>query len=114
MLKKVALLLALLMAVYLVLVFGGFPYPVSVRLDGHVLHGPIGLIGGVLEFVTVSVVLFCVAILLAFVFAGVGLVVLGSLVLAGVVVVCVTLPLTWPILVPLFVIWLFCALAKSG
>jgi hypothetical protein len=65
-------------------------------------------------FLVATVVLFCVAILLAFVFAGIGLVVLGSLVLVGLILVAVAFPLLLPLLLPLFIVWAFVVWIRRG
>jgi hypothetical protein len=59
-----------------------------------------------------AVILFCVAILLAFVFAGVGLIVLGVFVLVGLILAAIALPFLLPLLIPLFLVWLFCSIVR--
>lgn len=54
------------------------------------------------------------AILLAFVFAGVGLVVLGVLALVALILVGAAFPFLLPLLIPLFIVWAFCAGARRG
>ena len=61
-----------------------------------------------------TVILFCVAILLAFVFAGVGLVIVGSLALVVVILAAVSLPFLLPLIIPLFIVWAFCAILRRG
>jgi hypothetical protein len=56
-----------------------------------------------------TVILFCVALLLAFVFAGVGLIVVGCFALVGLILAAVALPFLLPLLIPLFIVWLFCS-----
>jgi hypothetical protein len=60
------------------------------------------------------VALFCSAILLAFVFAGIGLILLGVLVLAGMVAAWYAFPVLLPLLIPLFLIWIFVAALRSS
>jgi hypothetical protein len=64
------------------------------------------------------VALFCAAILLVFVFAGIGLIGLSALVLAGHVAARLAFPFLLPLLIPLLIIWLFVAAVhgrgKSG
>jgi hypothetical protein len=77
---------------------------ISIIVNGQKLVGPAKL---ATEGVLVAVVaLFCVAILLAFVFAGVGLIVLGALVLAGLVAAWLTFPFLLPLLIPLSLVWI--------
>ena len=70
-------------------------------------------IEGLIEAVVGTAALFLTAIVLIAVFAGVGFVVFGTLILAGLILLFATLPLTWPILLSLFVIWMFCTLARG-
>jgi uncharacterized membrane protein YphA (DoxX/SURF4 family) len=61
-----------------------------------------------------TVVLFCVAILVTFVLAGVGLVILGCLVLVGLILAAVAFPFLLPLLIPLFIVWAFAAGVRRG
>jgi hypothetical protein len=70
-------------------------------------------IEGLIEVVAGAAALFLTAIILITVFAGVGFIVLGMFVLVGLVVLFVTLPLTWPILALLLIIWMVCTLARG-
>jgi hypothetical protein len=108
MLKKLALILAVLLVASLLWYLVALPYGSFITVNGRMITGPLGAVLG--EILT-AVVLFCVAILLAFVFAGVGLIVLGSLVLVGFILAAVALPFLLPILVPLFVVWAVCVFA---
>ena len=45
---------------------------------------------------------------------GVGLVVLGALAFVGVIVIAVSLPLLPLLMIPLFIVWLFCAMLRKG
>ena len=65
-------------------------------------------------FVYAAVVLFGVGILLVFVFTGVGLIVLGSLVLVGLILAVVAFPFLLPLLVPLFIIWIVYLLQRKN
>ena len=60
------------------------------------------------------VALFCAAILLVFVFAGIGLLVLDALVLAGLVAAWLAFPFLLPLLIPLLIVWLFVAAVGSS
>jgi hypothetical protein len=59
------------------------------------------------------VALFCAAILLVFVFAGIGVLALGGIVLACLLLVAFNFPFFLPILVPLAILWGFLALTRS-
>ena len=114
MLKKLALFLAILMIVFLGWSLLGLTTGVSVSINGREITGPLGAAVGLWGIILTAVILFCVAILLAFVFAGVGLVVLGCLVLVGIILVTVSLPFLLPLMIPLFIVWVFCAISRRG
>ncbi|MHC4573435.1 MAG: hypothetical protein ACYS76_04790 [Planctomycetota bacterium] len=111
MIKKVAILLAVVMVALLAWsLIGGDT--VSVTINGREVSGPLGTIVGVWGLLMAAVILFCVAILLAFVFAGVGLIVLGVFVLVGLILAAIALPFLLPLLIPLFLVWLFCSIVR--
>jgi len=88
---------------------------VSITINGSKITeitGPFGVLIGVWSFILTLVILFCVAILLAFVFAGVGLIVLGCLAFVGLILAAVASPFLLPILIPLFIVWVFCSIAR--
>ena len=86
---------------------------VTIVVNGETLRGPAKLAAEGWGVLVAVVALFCAAILLAFVFAGVGLVVLGVLVLAGLVATWVAFPFLLPLLIPLLIVWLFVALWRG-
>lgn len=90
----------------------GLSTDVSFTINGHEITGPLDAVIGLWELVLTTVVLFCVAILLAFVFAGVGLVILGSLSFVAVILTAVALPFMLPLIIPLFIVWIFCAISR--
>ena len=112
MVKKVALVLAVLMVVFLIWMLLGPMYGVSVIINGHTITGPLEGLVGIWGVMLAGVILFCVAMLLAFVFVGVGLVVVGSLALVGLILAAVALPFLLPLLIPLFIVWLFCCIVR--
>ena len=109
--KKVAL--AMVLILMLICAWGVMSSSdVSVTLNGQALDGPVAVLVGGWGLVVSTVVLFCVAILLAFILAGVGLVVLGVLALVGLILVGVAFPFLLPLLIPLAIVWAFCAGAR--
>jgi hypothetical protein len=114
MVKKLALFLAILMIVFLGWSLLGLTTNVSVSINGREITGPLGTAIGLWGTILAAVILFCVAILLAFVFAGVGLVVLGCLALVGIILIAVSLPFLLPLIIPLFIVWVFCAISRRG
>lgn len=87
---------------------------VSIVVNGHRLAGPAKLAAEGWGILVAIVTLFCAAILLVFVFAGISLIALGALVLAGFVAAWLAFPFLLPVLVPLLVVWLFVAAMRGG
>jgi len=110
MVKKLALVLAVLMIVLLAWSLLGPVAAVSISINGHEITGPLGPVVGLWRLILTTVILFCVAILLAFVFAGVGIIIVGCLTLVGLILAAVLLPFLFPLLIPLFIVWVFCAI----
>jgi hypothetical protein len=110
MIKNLAWILVILMILLLAWVLYSSTTDVSIIINGKPITGPLAPAIGVWKLLLATVILFSVAILLAFVLAGVGLIVLGVLALVGLILVAVTLPFLLPLLIPLFILWAFCAL----
>ncbi len=110
--KKSVLLMILLLV--LVCAVSLMSPNVTVTVNGEELTGPLKGIVGAGGIVVVPIVLLCVGILLAFIFTGVGLIVLGCLVFACLVSFCATFPFLLPLLIPLFIVWIFCAWARKN
>jgi hypothetical protein len=111
--KTVALALGLVM---LAIVAWGLFYEggeTHIIVNGQELSGPLKGVIGAAGFIVASIALFCAAILLVFVFAGVGLFVLGALVLLGLVVVGFTFPWLLAVLIPLAIVWIFIAATRT-
>lgn len=112
MIRRLALILAILMVAILAWALIAGAGGISVTVDGQQIGGPLGLAISAWGLLLAAVILFCVAILLAFVFAGVGLIVLGCFVLVGLILAAVAFPFLLPVLIPLFLVWLFCSIAR--
>jgi hypothetical protein len=113
MLKTIAVALAMLLLGLLAWV-AFQSSDISIIVNGHKLGGPMKLAAEGWGLLVAIVALFCVAILLSFVFAGIGLIMLGALVLAGLVAVWFVFPFLLPLLIPLLVVWIFVAAARGG
>jgi len=87
---------------------------VSIIVNGEKVTGPAKLAAEGWGVIVGVVALFCAAILLAFVFAGLGLVVLGVLVLVGVVFAWLVFPFLLPVLIPLALVWIFVAAVRAS
>ncbi len=81
----------------------------TVTVNGHALSGPMDAVLGGWGLLVTIIVLFCVAILLAFIFAGVGLAILGILLFVTMIFLAAATPLLLPLLIPLFIVWAFIA-----
>ena len=111
--KNVALVLVLVVLALLAWVLLSSSH-VVVTVNGQPLSGPMQLAAEGWGVLVAVVALFCAAILLAFVFAGIGLLVLGALVFAGVLLAWLAFPFLLPLLIPLVIVWLFVAAFRGG
>jgi hypothetical protein len=112
--KKTAIALALIMLA--VVAWGVFVEGGSTRIviNGQELTGPLKGAVGAAGFIVASIALFCAAIFLVFVFAGVGLFVLGAAMVVGLILAGLTFPLLLVVLVPLAIVWVFIAIARGS
>jgi len=86
---------------------------ISIIVNGEKLTGPAKLAAEGWGLLVAVVALFCAAILLTFVFAGVGLVLLGALLLAALLAIWLAFPFLLPLLIPLLIVWVFVAGARA-
>ena len=112
--KNIALVLVVVVLGILAWVLLHSSHHIGIVVNGHPLVGPAKLAAEGWGLLVGIVALFCTAILLVFVFAGTALIVLGALVFAGFVVVCFVFPFLLPLLVPLFLVWIFVAAARRA
>ena len=87
---------------------------IAVTENGQKLVGPAKLAAEGWGVLVGIVSLFCAAILLVFVSAGTGLMVLATLVVAGFMAAWFAFPFLLPLLVPLLLVWAFVAVARAG
>jgi hypothetical protein len=111
--KNIAIVLVILVLALLAVVLLQSS-DIAIIVNGQKLVGPSKLAAEGWGVLVAIVALFCVAILLVFVFAGVGLIVLGALVLVGLLVTWLAFPFLLPLLVPLFLVWIFVAAVRGG
>jgi len=112
--KKAAIILALIMlAIVAWALFAESSNDVSIIINGQPVSGPLKGAIGITGLLVSSVALFCLAIVLAFVFAGIGLFVLGGFVLLGLVVAWLVFPFLLLLLIPLALVWIFIALVRG-
>ncbi len=112
--KSIAIVLVVAVLGILAWVLLHSGHHIAVVVNGHPLVGPAKLAAEGWGLLVGIVTLFCTAILLVFVFAGAALIVLGALVFAGSVVACFAFPFLLPLLVPLFLVWIFVAAARRA
>jgi hypothetical protein len=110
--KKTAIFLALVMLA--IVIWGLFFEGGATRIiiNGQELTGPFNGAIGLAGLIIAGVAFFCAAILLLFVFAGVGIIVLGSIVAVGLVLAGLMFPPFLVLLLPLAIIWGFIALTR--
>ena len=110
--KKLAIALAVLM---LALVAWGLfleSTAVTIVINGQQVTGPLKGVIGAGGLVVALIALFCAAILLVFVFAGIGVIVLGFFLLVGMILAVLAFPFLLPLLIPLAVLWGFVAITR--
>jgi len=111
--KKVAIALAFVMLV--IVAWGLFFEAGSTRIiiDGHELTGPLKGTIGAGGLIVGLIALFCAAIFLLFVFAGIGIFILGGVIVAGLILAAFAFPFLLVLLLPLAVVWVFIAITRK-
>ena len=110
--KKMAIALAVVMLAIVawgVFVEGG---ATRIIINGQELTGPFKGAISAAGMIVASVALFCAAIFLVFVVAGVGLFVLGCVIAVGLILSGLAFPYLLILLLPLAIVWLFIAIAR--
>lgn len=90
----------------------------SFHIDGEDFDGPVGAMFGILlagggTLIGLLVVL-VVGVVLAVVFAGVGIVIVGALAIAGLAVAAAIVPFLIPLLLPLALVWYLVSRARRN
>ncbi len=83
-------------------------------IDGQELTGPLKGAIGAAELIVGLVSLFCVSIILLFVFAGIGIFVLGGVIVGGLILAGFAFPFLLVLLLPLAVVWAFIAITRNS
>ena len=112
--KKLAIVLTvvLLALVAWVLLFESNSF--SIVVNGQPVTGPLKGAIGAAGLVAALIAGFCAAIILLFVFAGIGIIVLGCVVFFGMILALIAFPFLLPLLIPLAILWLFVAIARKA
>ena len=80
---------------------------IQITYNGQQISNPIvGIFGGIFGFIISVIVLFCVGILLFFIFSGIGVILIIVFGIVGVVLIIVAFPFLLPLLIPLFILFL--------
>ncbi len=109
--------LALALAMLAIVAWGLFfeAGSTSIIINGHQLAGPLKGTIGAAGLIVGLIALFCAAIFLLFVFAGIWILILGGVIVAGLILAGSAFPFLLLVLLPLAVVWLFIAIMrKSG
>ncbi len=112
--RKAAIILAIVM---LAIVAWGLLFEAGstrIIINGHELIGPLKGAVGAAGLVVGLIALFCAAIFLLFVFAGIGIFILGGVIVAGLIMAGFTFPLLLVLLLPLAIVWLFIAITRKA
>lgn len=112
--KKLAIALAVLM--FAIVAWGLFleRNAVTIVINGQQVTGPLKDAIGAGGLVVALIALLCAATLLVFVFAGIGVLVLGCLVLLSMILAGLAFPFLLPVLLPLAILWGFVALTRRA
>ena len=107
--------LALTLAMLAIVIWGLFfeAGSTTIIINGHQLTGSLKGSVGAAGLIAGLVALFCAAILLLFVFAGIWILILGGVIVAGLILAGSAFPLLLVLLLPLAVVWAFVAVTRK-
>lgn len=95
------------------LAFAWFMLSPALTINTAQIGAPIKTMLGGMNTLAMATVVFGVALLITYMItSGWGLILLGALALVGLIVVSVLHPYLFPLLIPLFTLWLLCAAAR--
>jgi hypothetical protein len=111
--KKVAIVLAFVMLV--IVAWGLFFEAGSTRIiiNGQELVGPFRGAVGAAGLIIGLIALFCAAIFLLFVFAGIGIFILGGVIVVGLILAGFAFPFLLVLFLPLAIVWVFIAITRK-
>jgi len=107
----IALAIAMLIVVAWSLLFGAGS--TKIIINGRELVGPLNGTIGAAGLIIGLIALFCAAIFLLFVFAGIGIFILGGVIVAGLVLTGFAFPFLLFLLLPLAIVWAFIAITRK-
>lgn len=85
-----------------------------IMINGQQVESPFKGLLGAGGLVVALIALICMAILLALVFAGTGMMILGCIVVGVAIFTAFMVPFSFPLLIPLALVWAFVALIRKG
>lgn len=107
----------IILFLFAALLFNSWGSDMTVNFDGDEIDGPLGWMlatlfagGGTLLVIFITLM---VGVLLAVVFAGVGVILLGSLAIGAVVVALAISPLLLPLVIPVALVWYFMSRSRK-
>ncbi|WP_159627616.1 hypothetical protein [Massilia puerhi] len=107
----------IILFLFAALLFNSWGNDMTVNFDGDEIDGPLGWMlatlfagGGTLLAIFITLM---VGVLLAVVFAGVGVILLGSLAIGAVVVALAISPLLLPLVIPVALVWYFMSRSRK-
>jgi len=111
--KKAAIALAITMLIFVA--WGLFFEAGSTRIiiNGQEIVGPLKGSIGAAGLIVGMIAMFCAAIFLLFVFAGIGIFILGAVIFAGLIFAGLAFPFLLFLLLPLAIVWLFIAITRK-
>lgn len=112
--QKAAIALALIMLV--VVAWGLFfeAGAIKIVINGQELTGPLKGTIGAAGLIVGLIALFCAAIFMLFVFAGIGIFILAGAIVAGLIVAGIAFPFLLIVLLQLAIVWAFIAIVLNA
>jgi len=111
--RKAAIALALIMLAIVAWALISEAGSTRIVINGRELTGPLGGAVGAAGLIVGLIALFCAAIFMLFVFAGVGIFILGGVIVAGLILAGTAFPLLLVLLLPLAMVWAFIAITRK-
>lgn len=110
--KKLAIALAIFMLAFVVWGLFFENNAMTIVINGQEVTGPLKGAIGAGGMAVALIALLCAATLSVFVFAGIGIIFLGALVLGAVALAWLAFPFLLPLVIPLAIVWGFVALVS--
>jgi hypothetical protein len=112
--RKAAIALAIVMLVFVAWGLYFEAGSTKIIINGQEIVGPLKGTIGAAGLIVGLIAMFCAAIFLLFVFAGMGIFILGAMMFAGLIFAGVVFPFLLVLLLPLAIVWLFIAVTRKN